>query len=254
MNTKNEVLKDLYGNTTTAHGGSHDATELDENMMRLIDEQFEVYEDGTVINRKTGNTMSAKEGYVRLWVKLPEGGNKCLLTHRVVYTKFVGPIAKGVVVDHKDCDKQNNAVSNLRLLTHSDNLRNQKTAKKGSKGYTTVIGTSLRNDLKKDGTFKTYPYSASKAVNGKFWQFGVDNEHDQLTLQLALNNGLNPTLAHPVFKRTKNVDATLTACGFEKPTLVEVHEALCTAFADRPELLQIRLNYRDRGLAGLMDI
>jgi hypothetical protein len=46
---------------------------------------------------------------------------KQLSIHRVVAEAFHGPIPKGYVVNHLDCNKHNNAASNLQICTPSEN-------------------------------------------------------------------------------------------------------------------------------------
>lgn len=41
--------------------------------------------------------------------------------HRIVASSFIGPPRKGLVVNHKDGDKQNNNVKNLEWCTQSEN-------------------------------------------------------------------------------------------------------------------------------------
>ena len=41
--------------------------------------------------------------------------------HRLVWETFVGPIPKGLVIHHKDHNKSNNKLSNLQLVTSSQN-------------------------------------------------------------------------------------------------------------------------------------
>lgn len=45
------------------------------------------------------------------------------LLHRVIYIAFVGLIPNGFELDHKNCNKLNNALYNLELVTHSENMR-----------------------------------------------------------------------------------------------------------------------------------
>ena len=42
--------------------------------------------------------------------------------HRAVYETFIGPIADGLEINHKDGNRQNNNIENLELLSHRDNL------------------------------------------------------------------------------------------------------------------------------------
>lgn len=44
--------------------------------------------------------------------------------HNLVAETFIGPIPEGMEVDHIDRDPTNNAVCNLRICTHKENMRN----------------------------------------------------------------------------------------------------------------------------------
>ena len=48
---------------------------------------------------------------------------KCMTIHRIVAETFLGPIPKGYDIDHIDGDKSNNAVTNLEIVTHAENMR-----------------------------------------------------------------------------------------------------------------------------------
>lgn len=47
---------------------------------------------------------------------------KCMTIHRIVAETFLGTIPKGYDVDHLDNDKSNNAVTNLEIITHQENM------------------------------------------------------------------------------------------------------------------------------------
>lgn len=56
--------------------------------------------------------------------KLNTGYIRCKeqLLHRIIWETFNGPIPPGYEIDHKDNDRGNNALSNLQLVTHKQNI------------------------------------------------------------------------------------------------------------------------------------
>lgn len=46
--------------------------------------------------------------------------------HRIIWEMRYGPIPEGMVVDHRDGNKSNNRLDNLRLATHAQNIHNQR--------------------------------------------------------------------------------------------------------------------------------
>lgn len=78
--------------------------------------------DGMTMRR--GKILSASkntDGYLQ--VNLCKDG-KCIKArvHKLVADAFVDGWFPGAEVDHKDCDRTNNASSNLQWLSHSDNV------------------------------------------------------------------------------------------------------------------------------------
>ena len=53
-------------------------------------------------------------------------GSKRTMFHRVVWEEANGPIPDGMEVDHINGDTKDNRLENLRIVTHSDNLKNSK--------------------------------------------------------------------------------------------------------------------------------
>jgi hypothetical protein len=56
---------------------------------------------------------------VNLW---HAGKRATAYVHRLVAQAFIGPIADGMTVNHKDGDKANPALSNLEIVTHAQNM------------------------------------------------------------------------------------------------------------------------------------
>jgi hypothetical protein len=61
-------------------------------------------------------------GYSRTTIRV--GGKRiALYVHRAVVAAFVGPVPKGMTVNHMDGRKPNNRVENLEVVTHLENMR-----------------------------------------------------------------------------------------------------------------------------------
>ena len=73
---------------------------------------------------KGGITKSTERGLRYSIVVLAKEKTKhTKLIHLLVAETFIGKRPKGKEVNHKDGDKQNNAVSNLEWITHSANIK-----------------------------------------------------------------------------------------------------------------------------------
>lgn len=86
--------------------------------------------------------------YVSLTVN---GKSKVMTAHKVVATTFLGPRPDGCTVNHKDLNKENNAISNLEYLSQRDNVRHaaragriRETRARGERHGTHVKPESLR--------------------------------------------------------------------------------------------------------------
>ena len=74
------------------------------------------------VNHELVRGPHQKKPYVRVRFACSRGQFRCLL-HRLVWFGHRGAISNGLEMDHIDDDKRNNALSNLDLVTHSENLR-----------------------------------------------------------------------------------------------------------------------------------
>lgn len=75
------------------------------------------------IQKNYSRILTAKDtsGYIHAWV-----GERKYRLHRLVWEKINGPIPHGMQIDHIDCNKRNNAMSNLRVVDRLTNARNRK--------------------------------------------------------------------------------------------------------------------------------
>ncbi len=106
--------------------------------IKNINDHFK-YVDGLLIRRKTNNSrhkvgelcgyFHKSSGYMYVGIK-----GKEYQIHRVVWTLFNGIIPYGYCIDHIDHNKTNNRIENLRIVTHSENMKNQIKRKNNTSG------------------------------------------------------------------------------------------------------------------------
>lgn len=84
----------------------------------LISTDGQVY---SIDNDKILKPNRNSSGYVRVPLYNDENEYKQTLVHRLVYMAHVGPIPKGMQINHKDENKANNCIGNLELMTNKEN-------------------------------------------------------------------------------------------------------------------------------------
>ncbi len=84
-------------------------------------------------------------GYAVTAPKVREG-RKPIPLHQFVYAHYHGSVPPGLEIDHIDRDKLNNLPTNLRPLTHSQNIANRGRQKNNTSGY---VGVHFHKPSKK---------------------------------------------------------------------------------------------------------
>ena len=99
--------------------------------------EYFVADNGTIYSRKISKRYNPygdmrvvrprkhPSGYLYVGLYIGAGKNKKRLwrrVHRVVVEAFINKIPTGMDVDHKDGNRHNNNVTNLRIVTHSENM------------------------------------------------------------------------------------------------------------------------------------
>lgn len=95
--------------------------------------KYSIDETGRVWSHGRGIFLApyqAKSGYVS--VRLGESANRYI--HRLIGVTYLG-LGDGMVIDHKDGDKANNNVSNLRVCTKTQNQGNRRMGKNNTSGF-----------------------------------------------------------------------------------------------------------------------
>ena len=96
---------------------------------------YEFYEDGTIIataklssngkqlNRRIVTTTKAKNGYWTVRLMNKDGVMKQLYHHRILFISFYG--FTELEIDHRDGNRSNNVIGNLRAVSHKENCANE---------------------------------------------------------------------------------------------------------------------------------
>ena len=149
--------------------------EIWKELPTLALEGYYVSDQGKVLSEKQTKprlikTGISKRGYVTCMLRLrPNNKKKHYCVHQLVAMAFLGHVPNGkmdLVVDHINCDKQDNRLENLRILSAKDNARRgiQKSKKGLPRGVYPGGANSFRAKYGKTylGSFTT-PEKAHKA-------------------------------------------------------------------------------------------
>lgn len=140
---------------------------------------------GGVFHRKERLLKFSKSrlGYLLVYLYSEDGKKRTIPVHQIVAKTFIPNPENKPEVDHKDGDKTNNIIDNLRWVTHKENCANPTTAKKQKvyirerakhkkaiAAYTLTgefVGTWPTITMAANET-KTCRHSISYAANGKY--------------------------------------------------------------------------------------
>lgn len=136
--------------------------------------KYEVSNCGQVRNKKTQHIKRVnynKHGYA--WVAVCRGaeGVMSVALAPLVAAAFIGPRPKGLQINHMDCDKSNNHVSNLEYMTQSENV--QHAYAHGCYPATRVFGSRHLNQKDYDRIRALYASGIPQTVI--CLEFGVSN-------------------------------------------------------------------------------
>lgn len=67
------------------------------------------------------NKNGIKGSYLVVTIYNDKGQKKYMLVHRLVFMAHKGMIPKGLQINHKDENKENNCIENLELMTNKEN-------------------------------------------------------------------------------------------------------------------------------------
>ena len=113
-----------------------------------------------------------KIGYVEICVNKTH-----YLAHTIIWEMHNGPIPQGYEVDHEDHIRHHNDISNLRLVTHAENQKNQSKSRRNTSGFN---GVTWKKDRSK--------WHAQICVNGNKIHLGFFSDiQDAINARIAAN-------------------------------------------------------------------
>lgn len=105
---------------------------LEFRKIKSVDFLYEVNENGTILRNVKSkkqikiflDTHHSKSGYYAAFVS-HKGKRKRLMIHKIVAECWLGDKPDGLEIDHIDRNTKNNHYSNLRYVTHSEQMKNR---------------------------------------------------------------------------------------------------------------------------------
>lgn len=95
--------------------------------------EYFTYSDGLLLDNKgVSRGSKRKDGYVEMSIGSKYTSQVKELRHRVIWKILIGDIPDGFEIDHKNQIKGDDRIENLRMVTHSENMKNQPKRKKKS--------------------------------------------------------------------------------------------------------------------------
>lgn len=99
--------------------------------IEIVKDKYKCNKDGKIYeyNDKTDsykekNTTHNNIGYEQVSLRLAKGDRKTFFVHRVIANTFIKSLTSSkTIVNHKDSNIKNNKLSNLELMSRSDNMK-----------------------------------------------------------------------------------------------------------------------------------
>lgn len=118
--------------------------------------RYEVSNTGKVRNKETKHLLRPAvnhKGYFIVSLTYATQQAKTIVVHRLVGLTFIPNPKNKPQINHKDCDKQNNNVSNLEWVTPSENqihsYKNNRKPHKGEKAPRRIVNWEIVREIRK---------------------------------------------------------------------------------------------------------
>ena len=109
-------------------------------------ENYLIFEDGVIINIKTGREMKLKidNGYYRVGL-YKNGKQQNFLVHRLIALAYIPNPDNKPCIDHINRITTDNRIENLRWATHQENMRNLSCYRTNNLGYQFIYKNMDKN-------------------------------------------------------------------------------------------------------------
>jgi len=116
-------------------------------LINIDDGRYIFQSDGKIYSKKYKKYIGSitNAGYMEVSLYNKDRKIKGLL-HRILYEKFFNKIPENYLVDHINHNRLDNNINNLRIVTHSENMKNLSKYKNNISGHT---GVSYSKNSKK---------------------------------------------------------------------------------------------------------
>ena len=137
---------------------------------------YKVYINGTVWSNKTSKFLNQRLHKLYIYVKLTINGKMFeMCVHRLMGVLFLPNIKNLPEIDHKDRNKLNNSLFNLKWSSYSDNRHNRGISINNTSGYKGVGYNKTRNR-----------WVARMAINGKKYEKRSKTKEGAILYRLEL--------------------------------------------------------------------
>ena len=109
-----------------------DSSNLEFRKIKSLEFLYEISEDGRIFRNVKSkkqrkiilDTHHSEKGYYAVWVYIKGKVKRCMI-HKLVAECWLGDKPEGYEVDHIDRNGHNNHYTNLRYVTHSEQMKNR---------------------------------------------------------------------------------------------------------------------------------
>jgi hypothetical protein len=120
-----------------------------------------IYQDGRVQNKKTGRILKTNKHQGYLYLNICKNNKSYTkYIHRLIAIHYIPNPNNYSHIDHKDRNRSNNNIDNLRWVTPIQNCQNVGISVRNTSGFKNIIFIE-----------KTNSYRFQKAINGKKYSY-----------------------------------------------------------------------------------